>query len=180
MTCSLLPRVQSLRGETMKPFVPMLCAAVLVMSTAAPGFAGAGSAPQPAPLGAVAQGSVLDHLVEVRSGKRHYQHRRGFDRRGVHRRGHYAPPSRVQRHRPSRSQRSGPDLGAAVVGAIIGGIIVHQLHQRPQPRGHSGAFLSQAHIDWCFNRWRSYRLSDNSYQPYHGPRRVCVSPYGPS
>ncbi len=27
---------------------------------------------------------------------------------------------------------------------------------------------------WCANRYRSYRRSDNSYQPLSGPRRTCV------
>lgn len=37
--------------------------------------------------------------------------------------------------------------------------------------------LSQAHVDWCYARYRSYRASDNTFQPYHGPRRQCFSPY---
>ena len=37
--------------------------------------------------------------------------------------------------------------------------------------------LSEAHYRWCERRWRSYRAYDNTYQPYHGPRRQCVSPY---
>jgi hypothetical protein len=36
---------------------------------------------------------------------------------------------------------------------------------------------SNAHIRWCYNRYRSYRASDNTYQPYNGPRRQCISPY---
>jgi hypothetical protein len=34
-----------------------------------------------------------------------------------------------------------------------------------------------AHIGWCHERWRSYRASDNSYQPFYGPRRPCRSPF---
>lgn len=34
-----------------------------------------------------------------------------------------------------------------------------------------------AHVRWCYNRYRSYRAWDNTYQPYHGPRRQCRSPY---
>ncbi len=34
-----------------------------------------------------------------------------------------------------------------------------------------------AHISWCYDRYRSYRERDNSFQPYHGPRRQCHSPY---
>ncbi|MBP1850138.1 BA14K family protein [Rhizobium halophytocola] len=39
------------------------------------------------------------------------------------------------------------------------------------------AAYTQAHLDWCGNRYRSYRASDNSYQPYDGSRTQCVSPY---
>jgi hypothetical protein len=34
-----------------------------------------------------------------------------------------------------------------------------------------------AHVAWCSDRYRSYRSSDNSYTPYSGGRRECVSPY---
>jgi hypothetical protein len=34
-----------------------------------------------------------------------------------------------------------------------------------------------AHVQWCYNRYRSYRSWDNTYQPYNGPRRQCWSPY---
>jgi hypothetical protein len=35
---------------------------------------------------------------------------------------------------------------------------------------------SMSHARWCENRYVSYRVSDNTYQPYDGPRRQCVSP----
>lgn len=34
-----------------------------------------------------------------------------------------------------------------------------------------------AHYRWCYGRYKSYRQWDNSWQPYHGPRRQCISPY---
>jgi hypothetical protein len=34
-----------------------------------------------------------------------------------------------------------------------------------------------AHVNWCYNRYRSYRAWDNTFQPYNGPRRLCRSPY---
>lgn len=37
--------------------------------------------------------------------------------------------------------------------------------------------LSRAHYRWCDARYRSYRYSDNTFQPYHGRRKQCVSPY---
>ena len=33
------------------------------------------------------------------------------------------------------------------------------------------------HVNWCASRYRSYRVSDNTFQPYHGSRRNCNSPY---
>lgn len=34
-----------------------------------------------------------------------------------------------------------------------------------------------SHVAWCYDRYRSYRASDNTFQPYHAPRRQCRSPY---
>ena len=34
-----------------------------------------------------------------------------------------------------------------------------------------------SHVQWCYNRYRSYRAWDNTYQPYNGRRRQCWSPY---
>ena len=57
-------------------------------------------------------------------------------------------------------------MAAFAMGAIIGGAV------QAQP-SYGGS-----HTRWCANRYRSYRAYDNSYQPYNGPRRQCVSPYG--
>jgi hypothetical protein len=36
------------------------------------------------------------------------------------------------------------------------------------------AYVTQEHVSYCFNRYRSYRPEDNTYQPYGGgPRRQC-------
>jgi hypothetical protein len=35
----------------------------------------------------------------------------------------------------------------------------------------------RAHVEWCYDRYRSYRASDNTFQPYSGPREQCYSPY---
>jgi hypothetical protein len=34
-----------------------------------------------------------------------------------------------------------------------------------------------AHVNWCYHRYRSYRAWDNTFQPYNGPRWQCRSPY---
>ncbi len=64
-----------------------------------------------------------------------------------------------------------PDAFAA---AIIGGIITNSIRSNDHV-----VRLSQRHVDWCRDHYNSYRLRDNSWQPYHGGRRECVSPYGP-
>lgn len=48
-------------------------------------------------------------------------------------------------------------------------------YARPAPRVRA----TRAHVNWCYDRYRSYRASDNTFQPYNGPRRQCRSPYWP-
>lgn len=62
--------------------------------------------------------------------------------------------------------RNNYDIGPAIIGAIIGGVIVNGIQQ--QRRG-----LSNSHIQYCYNRYRSYRAYDNTFQPYHGHRKQC-------
>jgi len=51
------------------------------------------------------------------------------------------------------------------MGAMIGGAIAND------------RAYGSSHVRWCANRYRSYRAYDNTFQPYHGPRRQCRSPY---
>jgi hypothetical protein len=39
------------------------------------------------------------------------------------------------------------------------------------------AQLPAAHVEWCANRYRSYRPEENSYRSYGGELRPCISPY---
>lgn len=61
-------------------------------------------------------------------------------------------------------------LAAFATGAIIGGAIATQ----PAPRA---AGINPRHYQWCANRYRSYDAYSNTFQPYHGPRQRCYSPY---
>lgn len=78
-------------------------------------------------------------------------------------------------HRGYRYQRRGYryhegywfPLAAFGAGAIIGGAIAND-------RGYVGG---GSHVNWCANRYRSYRAYDNTFQPYNGPRQRCISPY---
>lgn len=36
---------------------------------------------------------------------------------------------------------------------------------------------ARAHIAWCSDHYRTYRRSDNSFQPQRGEREECRSPY---
>lgn len=85
-----------------------------------------------------------------RGGYAYYHGHRGYPRyrRGYrHYNGFWFPPAAF--------------LGGAIIGSAIA----------------SGQATESAHVRWCYDRYRSYRASDNTYQPYNGPRRQCTSPY---
>lgn len=95
--------------------------------------------------------------------RRYYRHERRAYRQGYY-----------NGHRGYRERRSGYryhngywfPLAAFATGAIIGGAITNQ----PRASGSS-------HYQWCANRYRTYRASDNTYVPRAGVRATCVSPY---
>ena len=87
----------------------------------------------------------------MRHGNPYYGGHRGYRhyRRGYrHYNGYWFPPS------------------AFIAGAIIGGAMGGARHQ-----------MSRSHVRWCERHYRSYDVRTDTYQPYHGPRRRCVSPY---
>lgn len=62
-------------------------------------------------------------------------------------------------------------LAAFGAGAIIGGAIANE------GRVRDGGDLNPRHVEWCYDRYRSYRAYDNSFAPYGGGRQQCYSPY---
>lgn len=46
-----------------------------------------------------------------------------------------------------------------------------------EPMSDSSPQMDPHHVEWCADRYRSYRPRDNSYTPYSGGRRECVSPF---
>ncbi len=38
---------------------------------------------------------------------------------------------------------------------------------------------SAAHVTWCDNKYRSYDIPTDTFQPHNGPRKHCISPYFP-
>ena len=116
----------------------------------------------PLPMVKSPQVSDVEH-VQYRRDMRERREMR--DRRGWH-----------QGHRGYRDRRPGYrrhsdgfwyPLAAFGAGAIIGGAVT----SRPARAS------TRAHVQWCADRYRSYRASDNSYVPRAGVRAQCNSPY---
>lgn len=97
------------------------------------------------------------NLLQIRD-RRHYRGHGGW-RGNRHWRG-----DRRYYGRHYRRNNAGAIIGGLAAGAIIGGAL------SSQARASSGS----SHVNYCYNRYRSYRASDNTYQPYSGPRRQCV------
>ncbi|MDQ0319398.1 hypothetical protein QO002_001536 [Pararhizobium capsulatum DSM 1112] len=101
-----------------------------------------------------------------------------YDRDRDYRRGYYKNSGRYyynghrgyNYYRPGYREYNGYwfPLAAFATGAIIGGAIA-----QPQAVPAYGG----SHVQWCQNRYRSYRAYDDTYQPNSGPRRRCASPY---
>ncbi|MBP1875940.1 hypothetical protein J2Z19_005688 [Ensifer adhaerens] len=87
-------------------------------------------------------------------------------------------------------------LGGLAAGAVIGGLLAQPRYYGPsyyepdyygrtyyRPRYYAPRYSRQVyygggtHTRWCYARYRSYRAFDNTFQPYHGPRQACISPY---
>jgi hypothetical protein len=99
-----------------------------------------------------------------RGGGRYYGNGRYYGRGGYYRRGWRGD------YWPGAGFALGLGLGIPL-GYYGGGYYDRPPVYRPRYRGAS------AHVEWCYNRYRSYRAWDNTFQPYNGPRRQCYSPY---
>ncbi len=71
------------------------------------------------------------------------------------------------------SDSGGLDIVTEAAASTPGGIASDEV-QTPSAEAE---MLAAAHLDWCFDRYRSYRPEDNSYRPYGGGRAFCESPY---
>ena len=94
---------------------------------------------------------------------------RGY-RHGGHR--YYRGHRGYRDYRPGYRQHNGYwfPLGAFAAGAVIGGALA-----QPAPPRRAG--INPRHYSWCSARYRSYDSYSNTFQPYHGPRQACLSPY---
>ncbi|NZD64547.1 BA14K family protein [Rhizobium sp. WYCCWR 11290] len=88
-----------------------------------------------------------------------------------HRNGYYHGQRGYRDRRPGYRRHSDGywyPLAAFGAAAIIGGAIANQ------PRANYGG---SRHVQWCADRYRSYRAYDNTYVPRAGMRAYCNSPY---
>jgi hypothetical protein len=137
----------------------LLISGSFFLAALAPASAMPIKAQNPAPaIGAPAE------VVEV-----HYKHRRGFYRH--HKRYYYNGHRGYRHHRHGYRHYNGywfPPSAFSfgiIIGRSGGGYGVRPGYTHPR------------HIRYCYNRYRSYRHHDNTFQPYHGPRRQCRSRY---
>ncbi len=170
----------------MNKIVSMACATTIAVgafaSSAVPVFA--------MPLAPVAPkvdvGSDVQLVQERwrRDGKRNWDGRRDGPR-GFYRRGGVGYYNGYRGHRDYRpGYRRHGDLwfpaAAFLAGALIGGALSEPAPRYYEPRRiyrEPVRRVGSAHVEWCFGKYRSYRASDNTYQPYNGPRTQCYSPY---
>ncbi len=172
----------------MKRIVAGLLASAISLSFVAVDISMANAAPIYVP--AQVQSSVNDvQQVDHRPGHRVRPKYKRPDRRQVDRRDFNRREFRRHKngdvywrgHRGYREHRPGYrrhgdywfPLAAFATGMIISGAIANSAPPPPPP-AYSGG---NAHVNWCYNRYRSYRTSDNTFQPYNGPRKQCISPY---
>ena len=82
--------------------------------------------------------------------------------------------------RPGYQVYNGWWFPAFAFGAIAGALATQPYYAAPPVYAYRQAVpedVWRRHVDWCYRRYRSYRASDNTFQPYHGPRQICYSPY---
>jgi hypothetical protein len=92
-------------------------------------------------------------------------------RRDRNRQGYYNGHRGYRDRRPGYRRNSDGywyPFAAFGAGAIIGGAIKNQSQRR---------LNSSQHVQWCMERYKSYRSSDNTYVPRAGLRAACSSPY---
>ncbi len=166
----------------MRKFVSAACATALTAAIAVTGVVPANAAPAYVPKVETAQRPDIVQVQDWRWKKRrNWDGNRNWDGPRRNWNGNNQRYGWYNGHRGYRYKRPGYryhdgwwfPAGAFIAGAIISGAIANSYNQ-PSYRYGGG----NAHVEWCYNRYRSYRAYDNTFQPYNGPRRQCYSPYG--
>jgi hypothetical protein len=155
----------------MKKFLSTLCATALAASVTVTGMLPAGAAPVYVPKAPTVQPqSDVIQVQDYRWKRRFNRNRAIFDNDRIIRRGDFR---RFEGRRAFRRFDDGPR-----VSWYNGhrGYRYRRHRDDARDRVYVGGGGS-AHVEWCYDRYRSYRAYDNTWQPYYGPRRQCISPY---
>jgi hypothetical protein len=155
----------------MNKIVSGLLAATLSVSFAAAAGVPAGAAQILLPQAPSASSDV--QAVEYQTWRRHRSVNRNFSQNDGTNDGTYWNGHRGYRDYHRGYRRHGDywfPLAAFATGALITGAIINNNQNRVYRGG-------DAHVEWCYDRYRSYRAWDNTFQPNYGPRRQCNSPY---
>lgn len=84
---------------------------------------------------------------------------------------------------PAETTNVQTDAAAAGAEALVDGVTTAALSavepedEAETPENRAAARLLTAHNDWCQRRYRSFDAASNTYSPYAGGRRECLSPY---
>jgi hypothetical protein len=180
-----------MRRKLMRKILSGLCATTLAASFAIASAVPVNAVPLVVPQAPVAQSDIIKvqsrgrEVMEERWLRRQFRGDRREFRRGIRDRRDFRRSVRRDRdrygwyrgHRGYRSYRPGyrrhGDFWFPAAAFITGAIIGSAINDRPRVVVRGG----NAHVQWCYDRYRSYRASDNTFQPYNGPRRQCNSPY---
>jgi hypothetical protein len=147
----------------MKRLLPIICAAAIALTATGATLAPASAA------------SSFGFQFGTSDDNSDNNNHRGFERRGND--GYYNGHRGSRTQQPGYRQINGYWFPALAFGAIAGAIIANSVNDNNNGGNYDGEALPGDHVAYCENRYRSYRVSDNSFQPYNGPRQVCVSPY---
>ena len=134
----------------------ILTAAALATGLGFAAAPAATAAPLVQPAAPIEAGQGIAENVHYRGGRRHYH--RGHRGRRIYR-GHRRPRVNL-----GVQLNFGPRYGYAPR--------YRSYRAAPVYRGYSAR-----HHAWCAGRYRSYSRASGTFQPYHGPRRRCNSPY---
>jgi hypothetical protein len=144
----------------------------------------AGPMPQPVP--SVPASTMSQDIIKAREswagGNDRTMWRRHWNGGGRHWNGnrHWRGGDWRRSHWRYRHYRGWDGSDAAIfgLGLGLGALGAYNYYDAP-PRYYRQRVYrgGNAHVQWCYSRYRSYRAWDNTWQPYNGPRRQCYSPY---
>lgn len=149
--------------------VTLALAAAVAVTSFTPSFA------LPMPSVSAAQPAVSGAASSDVQQVQYWRHRGGGYYRGGYGRGYYGGYRGYHGYRHGYRYHDGYwfPLAAFGAGALIGGAIASE----PRTYARPAAGINPRHYEWCANRYRSYRGYDNTFQPNHGPRQQCLSPF---